>query len=96
MIYDKTFFIDVHLKHVYDILLTINNNNVCYNYVIWYMINHILLMCICWFIMYFKYSLMLGYAKYKSIKVTQLRRKGLVGHLLFMGGFRDYMLCRQM
>ena len=29
-----------------------------------------------------------------NVKVTELRRKGLVGHVACMGGFRNYMLCR--
>ena len=56
MIYDKTYFIDVHL-----------------------------------FIKLCKYTLMHGYGAYIGFNVTQSRRKGLVGHLLFMGGFKSYM-----
>jgi len=35
-----------------------------------------------------------GYGAYKVVKVTQIRRKGLVGHLLFMGNLRNYMFGR--
>jgi hypothetical protein len=35
-----------------------------------------------------------GYGAYEGVKVTQFRRRGLVGHLLFMGGFRIYMFGR--
>jgi hypothetical protein len=35
-----------------------------------------------------------GCGAHKGVNVTQCRRKGLVGHLLFMGGFRNYMFGR--